>query len=208
MAVVASVLLLRQRATPPAPGAGGASNSVLKQPGVDRGGHVGELFAYSGWAGALVYVGALLVETYELSIAATGLALGFGALVYVPGNFLFRRWVDRHSRRLLVGLALVCGRRPSPCSARSGRRSWVSVAALRGALASSPGGRTLAGSARGLGLAPELRLGVTGVRTAALQTGYFVGPAVGGVALALGGWSAARRRLCGPVRRRSDPASP
>jgi predicted MFS family arabinose efflux permease len=52
------------------------------------------------------------------------------------------------------------------------------------------GGRTLAGSARGLGLAPELRLGVTGVRTAALQSGYFVGAAVGGAALAAGGYSA------------------
>ena len=60
---------------------------------------------------------------------------------------------------------------------------WFSVAAF----ASSrfiAGGRTLAGSARGLGLAPELRLGVTGVRTAALQSGYFVGAAVGGAALA------------------------
>jgi predicted MFS family arabinose efflux permease len=40
-----------------------------------------------------------------------------------------------------------------------------------------------------LGLAPELRLGVTGVRTAALQSGYFVGAAVGGIALASGGYS-------------------
>ena len=93
MAVVASVLLLRQRATPPASARAGL-RSVLTQPGVTRW-TVGELFAFSGWAGALVYVGALLVETYDLSIAAAGLALGFGALVYVPGNFLFRRWVDR-----------------------------------------------------------------------------------------------------------------
>ena len=34
------------------------------------------------------------------------------------------------------------------------------------------------------------RLGVTGVRTAALQGGYFVGAAVGGAALALGGYAA------------------
>jgi predicted MFS family arabinose efflux permease len=52
------------------------------------------------------------------------------------------------------------------------------------------GGRTLAGSARGLDLAPELRLGVTGVRAAAIQFGYFVGAAVGGVALAVGGFTA------------------
>ena len=40
----------------------------------------------------------------------------------------------------------------------------------------------------GSGLAPELRLGVTGVRAAAIQAGYFVGAAVGGAALAIGGY--------------------
>ena len=131
-------------------------------------------------------MGALLVESYDLSIAATGLALGFGALVYVPGNLLFRRWVDSHSRLLLVALALsaaaavaiVGAVRPSV---------WFSVAVFS-LLCFIAGGRTLAGSARGLGLAPDLRLSVTGVRTAALQSGYFVGAAVGGAALALGGY--------------------
>ena len=96
MALVAAALLLRQPATPPASARAGL-RSVLAYPGVARW-TTGELFAFSGWAGALVYMGALLVESYDLSIAATGLALGFGALVYVPGNFLFRRWVDGHSR--------------------------------------------------------------------------------------------------------------
>jgi predicted MFS family arabinose efflux permease len=147
----------------------------------------GELLAFSGWAGALVYVGALLVDSYGLSVAATGIALGFGALVYVPGNLLFRRWVDAYSRRLLVALAVsaavtvvvLYAVRPAV---------WFTVAAFA-VLSFIAGGRTLAGSARGLGLAPELRLGVTGVRTAALQSGYFVGAAVGGAALAGSGYS-------------------
>jgi len=184
MATVAGALLLERDRTPPAPARAGL-RTVLAQPGVARW-SVGELFAFSGWAGALVYMGALLVESYDLSIAATGLALGFGALVYVPGNLLFRRWVDSRSRLLLVVLALsaavtvavVGAVRPSV---------WFSVAVFS-LLCFIAGGRTLAGSARGLGLAPELRLGVTGVRTAALQSGYFVGAAVGGVALALGGY--------------------
>ena len=66
---------------------------------------------------------------------------------------------------------------------------WFSLAAFA-LLSFIAGGRTLAGSARGLDLAPELRLGVTGVRTAALQLGYFVGAAVGGLALAYGGYTA------------------
>jgi len=184
MATVAGALVLERARTPPAPARAGL-RTVLAQPGVARW-SVGELFAFSGWAGALVYMGALLVESYDLSIAATGLALGFGALVYVPGNLLFRRWVDSRSRLLLVVLALsaavtvavVGAVRPSV---------WFSVAVFS-LLCFIAGGRTLAGSARGLGLAPELRLGVTGVRTAALQSGYFVGAAVGGVALALGGY--------------------
>jgi predicted MFS family arabinose efflux permease len=184
-AVIATALVLMRPATPPAKTRAGL-RAVFGYPGVVRWSS-GELLAFSGWAGALVYVGALLVDSYDLSIAATGLALGFGALVYVPGNLLFRRWVDTYSRRLLVALALAAAAtvvvlyavRPSV---------WFSVAAFA-ALSFIAGGRTLAGSARGLGLAPELRLGVTGVRTAALQSGYFVGAAAGGAALASGGYT-------------------
>jgi predicted MFS family arabinose efflux permease len=185
MAVVALVLLLRRPTTPPAMMRAGL-RAVFTYPGVVRWSS-GELLAFSGWAGALVYVGALFVDTYGLSIAATGLALGFGSLVYVPGNLLFRRWVDAYSRRLLVALAISAAAtvvvlyalRPS---------LWFTIAAFA-ALSFIAGGRTLAGSARGLGLAPEVRLGVTGVRTAALQSGYFVGAAIGGIALASGGYS-------------------
>lgn len=184
MALVAAALLLRQPATSPASARAGL-RSVLAYPGVARW-TTGELFAFSGWAGSLVYMGALLVESYDLSIAATGLALGFGALVYVPGNFLFRRWVDGHSRSLLVGLALAAAVTVA-CLGAFRPSVWVSVA-LFAVLCFIAGGRTLAGSARGLGLAPELRLGVTGVRAAAIQAGYFVGAALGGAALAVGGY--------------------
>ena len=185
MALVATILLLRRPATPPAPARAGL-RTVFTYPGVVRW-STGELLAFSGWAGALVYVGALLVDTYDLSIAATGLALGFGALVYVPGNLLFRRWVDAYSRRLLVALAISAAATVAVLYAL--RPSvWFTIAAFA-ALSFIAGGRTLAGSARGLGLAPEVRLGVTGVRTAALQSGYFVGAALGGIALASGGYS-------------------
>ena len=185
MGAAAVVLLLLRPATPPAAARAGL-RTIFTHPGVVRWSS-GELLAFSGWAGALVYVGALLVDSYGLSVAATGIALGFGALVYVPGNLLFRRWVDAYSRRLLVALAVsaavtvvvLYAVRPAV---------WFTVAAFA-VLSFIAGGRTLAGSARGLGLAPELRLGVTGVRTAALQSGYFVGAAVGGAALAGSGYS-------------------
>ena len=133
-------------------------------------------------------MGALFVESYGPSIAATGLVLGLGALVYVPGNLLFRRWVDTHGRRLLVALALAAAVTVAVIGAF--RPSvWFSLAAFS-LLSFIAGGRTLAGSARGLDLAPELRLGVTGVRTGALQLGYFFGAALGGLALAYGGYTA------------------
>ena len=184
MAIVATVLLLRRPATPPATMRAGL-RTVFTYPGVVRWSS-GELLAFSGWAGALVYVGALLVDTYDLSIAATGLALGFGSLVYVPGNLLFRRWVEAYSRRLLVTLAIAAAVTVAVLYAL--RPALFTIAAFA-ALSFIAGGRTLAGSARGLGLAPEVRLGVTGIRTAALQSGYFVGAAIGGIALASGGFS-------------------
>lgn len=161
--------------------------AVLAHPGVVRW-STGELFAYSAWAGTLVYIGALFIESYGLSLGETGLVLGAGALVLVPGNLLFRRWIDDHGRALLVALALgaavtvaVLGAfRPS---------TWFSLGAFS-VLAFLAGGRTLAGAAAGLDLAPELALGVTGIRTAALQLGYFLGAAVGGLALAAGGYRA------------------
>jgi MFS transporter, DHA1 family, inner membrane transport protein len=138
--------------------------------------------------GTLVFVGALFVDAYGLSVAPTGLVLGIGALAYVPGNLVFRRWVDVYPRRLLIVLALGAAALVAAlCSSREG--TWESLV-LFALLSFLAGGRTLAGSARGLDLAPELRLGVTGVRTAALQFGSFFGAAVGGVALALGGFTA------------------
>jgi len=161
--------------------------SVLRFPGVARW-SIGELLAFSGWAGSLVFVGALFVESYGLSIGETGVVLGAGALCYIPGNLFFRRFVDEHGRALLIGLpigaallvALLGAIRPA---------AWFSLAVFA-LLAFLAGGRTLAGGTRGLDLAPEVRLGVTGVRTAAIQFGYFVGAAVGGVALGAGGYAA------------------
>jgi predicted MFS family arabinose efflux permease len=184
--IAALAVLARRPSSPPARTRAGL-RAVLSEPGVVRW-STGELLAFSAWAGSLVFVGALFVETYDVSVAATGLLLGFGALVYVPGNLVFRRLVDRHLRTLLVALPLAAAAtvavlgvvRPS---------LWFSLTVFC-VLSFLAGGRTLAGSARGLDLAPELRLGVTGVRTAALQGGYFVGAAVGGAALAAGDYPA------------------
>lgn len=186
LAAIAVALLLQHRATAPAATRAGL-RAVLTQPGVARW-SIGELAAFSGWAGSLVYVGALLDESYELSTAAIGFALGLGALVYVPGNLLFRRWVDTRERALLIGLPLAAAATVAVLGAVR-PSAWFSLVVFS-ALCFIAGGRTLVGSARSLGLAPELRLGVTGVRAAAIQGGYFIGAAVGGLALVAGGYGA------------------
>ena len=184
-ALAALVVLARRGSTPPA-ATRADLRAVLRHPGVVRW-SIGELLAFSAWAGSLVFMGALFIESYGLSVAATGLVLGAGAVVYVPGNLLFRRWIDDHDQLLLVVLALAAAATVAVLGAYR-PSAWFSLGAYA-LLAFLAGGRTLAGSARGLELAPELRLGVTGVRTAALQFGYFVGAAAGGLALAAGGYT-------------------
>jgi len=182
-----ALAVLARRVSVPAASRRADIRVVLTYPGVIRW-STGELLAYSAWAGTLVFIGALFGESYGLSSGETGLVLGAGALVLIPGNLLFRRWIDDHGRALLVALALgaavtvaVLGAfRPS---------TWFSLGVFS-VLAFLAGGRTLAGAAAGLDLAPELVLGVTGIRTAALQLGYFLGAAVGGLALAAGGYRA------------------
>ena len=77
------------------------------------------------------------------------------------------------------------------------------------------GGRVLAGNAFGLDADPPRRLAVMGARAAANQYGYFVGSAVGGVALAQAGYTglgivvmlfaaAAMTLALGPVPRRGS----
>ena len=104
LAVVALLALRGHPGSAPAATRAGLRD-VFSHPGVLRW-SLGELFAYSAWAGALVFMGALFIESYDLSITATGLVLGVGALVYLPGNLLFRRLVDEHDRALLIGLPL------------------------------------------------------------------------------------------------------
>ena len=148
---------------------------------------LGELLALSAWTGTVVYVGALLVESYDISVAAAGLLLGAGAAAYLPGTFLARRFAAS-PRRLLVSLALALAAgvavfgvwRPA---------LWVS-AVLFALLAFLAGGRTFAGSAAGLVVAPADKLLAMRVRAAALQFGYLVGSVVGGIALSAEGYGA------------------
>lgn len=67
---------------------------------------LGELLSYAGWGGALVYAGALLVESYDAAPGTVGLLLGAAAIAAFPGNFQVRRWLSGSARELLKVLGL------------------------------------------------------------------------------------------------------
>ena len=174
----------------PAEGASPPSASLraaLRGRPVVAGWATGELLAYAGWGGTLVFAGALMVESYGASVGLTGAILGAGALAYFPGNFIARRYVDSRSQQLLValGIAMAAGVvlfgacRPA---------LWLS-GLLFAMLVLLAGGRAIAGSAFGLDAAPEHKVALMSIRAAATQFGYLVGAGLGGLALAAGGYS-------------------
>src|SRR5512134_2260368 len=125
---------------------------------------IAELLVMSAWVGTLVYSGALFIESYGTSVAATGLILGVAAVAYLPGNYIA-------SRVPAAPLTLL---------------RWTTLASAVTAFVSAA--RTFAGGAFGLA-ASEHRLAVMGIRASANQFGYLVGAATGGIALLLGGYS-------------------
>lgn len=181
--------LVAVRRRPPAPASSARSErarDLWRNPAV-AGWALGELFAYAGWSGTLLYCGALFQESYGTSPATVGLVLAAGAAAYFPGTFLARRWVERGARRALIilGLALAGG-----VAAFGAARPGVAfTAVLFGALVFLAGGRTFAGSTIGL-RSSEHKMAVTSIRAAATQFGYLLGAVAGGAALALGGYAA------------------
>jgi predicted MFS family arabinose efflux permease len=156
----------------------------LRRPSVARWA-LGEVLAFSAWSGTLVYAGALLTATYDIGPATVGLLLGAGAVAYIPGNFVARRWVERSAATAAGATAMTAGIVVLALFAVT--PSLPASAALFAAMAALGGARTLAGSARGLELARSLPVASTGARAAAQQLGYLIGAGAGGVVLDVSG---------------------
>ena len=148
----------------------------------------GELCAFSAAAGSVVYMGALMIESYGTSPTGVGLVFALAMLVYLPGTLVFRRWIESSPRLLLIGLGV------------SGAIVVALLGAVRESLALTAGllvvfmfvnaGRTMTGSSFGLGAARSRSITVMGLRTSAIQGGYLLGAGIGGLALELGGYTA------------------
>lgn len=186
-AALAALLMLARR---PRDAGGTATEaglrSALREPAVARWA-VAELLANCGWAGTLVYAGALLTESYGVSGAVTGLVLAAGAVAYVGGNLVTRRFAERGARRQLIALALLLALAVPLFGAV--RPSVATSTLLFSVAAFGAGARTLLGNLVGLEVAPGRRLAAMGIRTAATQLGYFFGSAAAGVALGVAGYA-------------------
>lgn len=188
--LVAAIVAACAAAAAPRPAATSAAHGGLLAALSDRDisrWALSELLANSAWIGLLVYSGALFTQSYSTSTTRTGVILALAAVAFAAGNLTSRRHAEGHLRQRLVALALTMAvvvalfgiARPSPAVSAG----LFIVAAFLG------GARTLLGNAFGLQAAPERRVAVMAARAAANQFGYFVGSAVGGLALAASGYA-------------------
>jgi DHA1 family inner membrane transport protein len=148
----------------------------------------GELLANAAWASVLTYSGALLLESYRISPTVAALGLGLMAVAMLPGTFTARRRAAHATPALLAGLtAFQAAAVACLCAFRTGVGVTLALLAV---MAFVNGSRSMAASTLGMDRAPQDRVAVMSMRAAANQLGYLLGAAVGGLALALGGFSA------------------
>jgi predicted MFS family arabinose efflux permease len=146
----------------------------------------GELLANAAWAGVLTYSGALLIESYGASRGMVSAGLGVAAAAMVPGTFVGRRDVLRATPEVLGALTF----------AQAGMVTMLGVLrpaaglslGLLTVMAFINGWRSMIASGLGMESAPDDKLTVMSMRAAANQFGYLLGAALGGLALAAGGF--------------------
>ena len=149
---------------------------------------LGELLANSAWAGTLVFSGALFTEKFGMSTATTGLALAGVAAAHLAGNQLAGRADPSRAKRALlegsVGASVVVA------------LTWaltppVGIALLLFAAAAfAAATRTVASTVYGFQVSGDFSREVGSIRAATNQLGYLIGSLLGGLALAIGGFSA------------------
>jgi MFS transporter, DHA1 family, inner membrane transport protein len=154
----------------------------------------GELFANAAWAGVLTYAGALLIESYAAARGTVSAGLGLAAAAMVPGTFVGRRGLARATPAGLAALTLV---QAGLVVMLGGVRPEAGVSlALLGVMAFVNGWRSVTAGGLGMESAPDDKVTVMAMRAAANQFGYLLGAALGGLALAAGGFAALGAVLC------------
>lgn len=183
-AAAAAAAVWARPAAPPPPRPHGL-RETLADP-VVAGWAAGEVLANAGWAGVLVYTGALCEDVYGTSPVLTGAILAVAAAAFAAGTVAFRRFVLTDVRAKLLALSPALSL--AVLALATVRPAPAVTTAIFVVAAFVAGGRMLLGNAAGLELAPERRITTMSIRTAANHLGYFVGTATSGALLAAYGW--------------------
>ena len=193
-AVSGLIALLLVRLVPPdRPATAPRDAAVWRRPEVARF-TAGELLANAAWAGVLTYAGALLIESYATGGGTVSLGLGIVAAAMVPGTSVGRRGLPRATPVALAALTLVQACMVAMLGGvRPGAGLSLSVLAV---MAFVNGWRSVTAGGLGLDSAPDDKVTVMSMRAAANQFGYLLGAALGGIALAAGGFAALGAVLC------------
>jgi MFS transporter, DHA1 family, inner membrane transport protein len=147
----------------------------------------GELLANAAWAGVLTYAGSWLIEDCGTSRGTAAAGLAIAAAAMVPGTFMGRRGASRPGASLLSALTLAQGGIIAVLAAlRPGAGLTLGVLTV---MACVNGWRSVIASALGMDSSPDDKVTVMSMRAAANQFGYLLGAALGGVALAAGGFA-------------------
>jgi len=185
-AVCGAVAVARRR--PDAPGssaARGPAPAPHREPDVAAWA-LSEFLTYMAWGGVLVYTGAFLLDSYELSPGDAGAMLGAAAAGFLPGTLLARRWAERYMTAMLVGFGLAAA--GAVIAFMTARPSPVASTILLAMLMSLVGARTMAAGAFDLHAPPDRRAALMALRAAVMQFGNLAGAAAGGAAVAAGGY--------------------
>jgi predicted MFS family arabinose efflux permease len=186
-AIAAAALVAPRAGGAPAASRPAALRAVIRERSTSRW-LLAELFSNTGWAGTLVFAGALLTESYRTSTGLTGCLLAVAGATYVAGNLLSRRLVRYEARRILV--VLVGCIAVVDAAFGLARQDIATSSILLAVAAFLAGGRTLVSSSFALSTPPDLRPTAASLRASTMQLGYFGGSLLGGAALAAGGFGA------------------
>lgn len=145
---------------------------------------ISELVAYAAWTAELTYAGAFYIESYDVGVAAVGVLLSVGSLVFLAVSLNTERLTSRYPRRPLIvvaslamGVILVPILNITPSL-------WFTLG-LFCVLAMFAAVRTTGSSALGLDQLPDRPGSMMGARTASAQLGYMIGAGAGGLVLGL-----------------------
>ncbi len=186
LAALVSALALHPREQAKAGHATGGLRSVLRDRSARRW-TIAELVAYGAWTADLTYIGAFYIETYDVSVATTGLLLAVGSLCFLATTLTASRWAEHRQMRPLVtsgalamGVLVALTLNVTPAV-------WFTLAVFC-VMAVVAGVRTTGSSLLGLDQMPEAPGSMMAARTVSAQLGYMLGAGVGGVVLAISGF--------------------